>query len=104
MASGPPSPFAPANEICLSTDGGANGEGQSSGSAKVRNAIACPGARTCYSVGNQGTITGSTNGGPFSSQLSRTFHDLYGIICVDVNTCFAVGNKGTIVARKKPSA
>jgi photosystem II stability/assembly factor-like uncharacterized protein len=95
------SPFAPANEIWLSTDGGANWAGQSSGSPKIRNAITCPGVRTCYSVGNQGTITASINGGPFAAQRSGTYHDLYGITCVDVNACFAVGNKGTIVALKK---
>jgi hypothetical protein len=52
-------------------------------------------------VGNQGTITASTNGGQFLAQQSRTSHDLYGITCVDATTCFAVGNKGAIVARKK---
>jgi photosystem II stability/assembly factor-like uncharacterized protein len=91
------SPFAPGNEIWLSTDGGANWGGLSSGSPRIRNAIACPGARTCYSVGNQGTITASMNGGTFVAQQSRTTHDLYGVTCVDVNACFAVGNKGAIV-------
>ncbi len=62
----------------------------------MRNAIACPGARTCYSVGNQGTITASVNGSPFVAQQSHTSHDLYGVTCVDVTACFAVGNKGTI--------
>ncbi len=96
------SPFdLPGNRILLSTDGGANWNGISSGSPKMRNAIACPGARTCDSVGNQGTITASTNGGPFVAQHSRTSHDLYGVTCVDLNTCFAVGNKGTIVARNQ---
>jgi len=88
--------FAPANLIWVSADGAANWAGQSSGSAKLRNAIACPGARTCYSVGNQGTITASMNGGPFVAQPSRTSHDLYGLTCVDLNTCFAVGNMGAI--------
>ena len=77
------------------------GGGQNSGSPKLRNAIACPAARTCYSVGNQGTITVSINGSPFVAQHSRTSHDLYGVTCVDVNACFAVGNNGAIVARKK---
>ncbi len=94
-------PFDPANEIWLSTDGGANWKGLSSGSPKLRNAIACPGARTCYSVGNQGTITASMNGSPFVAPHSGTTHDVYGITCIDVNRCFAIGNKGTIVARKK---
>jgi photosystem II stability/assembly factor-like uncharacterized protein len=93
-------PFAPANAIWVSTDGGANWASQSSGSPRIRNAIVCSGARTCYSVGNQGTITTSTNGGPFVAQPSRTSHDLYGVACVHANVCFAVGNKGTIVARR----
>jgi photosystem II stability/assembly factor-like uncharacterized protein len=95
------SPFDPGNEIWLSTSGGWMWQPISSGSPKLRNAIACPSAGNCYSVGNQGTITASTNGGPFLAQQSRTSHDLYGITCVDAITCFAVGNKGAIVARKK---
>jgi photosystem II stability/assembly factor-like uncharacterized protein len=91
------SPFAPGNLIWLSTDGGRTWTGVSSGSPRLRNAIACPGARTCYSVGNQGTITTSMNGGPFVAQRSGTSHDLYGVTCVDLRTCFAVGNRGTIV-------
>jgi len=93
------SPFDPGNQIWLSTDGGGAWGGIRSGSPKLRNAIACPGAKTCYSVGNQGTITASVNGSPFAAQQSGTSHDLYGITCVDLSRCFAVGNKGTIVAR-----
>jgi len=91
-------PFDPGNGIWLSTGGGGNWRRLSSGSPKIRNAIACPGARTCYSVGNQGTITASASGGPFVAQRSGTSHDLYGVTCVDVTMCFAVGNKGVIVA------
>lgn len=94
-------PFDPGNGIWLSVDGGANWNDLKSGSQRMRNAISCPGARTCYSVGNQGSITASTSGGPFVAQQSRTSHDLYGVTCIDANTCFAVGNKGTIVARRK---
>jgi photosystem II stability/assembly factor-like uncharacterized protein len=93
------SPFNPPNEIWLSSDGGASWTQHSSGSTKLRNAIACPAARTCYSVGNQGTITASLNGSPFASQRSGTSHDLYGVTCVGVQVCFAVGNRGTIVTR-----
>jgi photosystem II stability/assembly factor-like uncharacterized protein len=97
------SPFQPGNEIWLSTDGGWTWQGMSSGSPKLRNAITCPAATTCYSVGNQGTITASSNGGPFLAQPSHTSHDLYGVTCVDVQTCVAVGNKGTIVSHKTTS-
>lgn len=94
------SPFAPGNKIWLSLDGGWTWRDMSSGSPRLRNAIACPGARTCYSVGNQGTITASMEGSPFVAQRSGTSHDLYGVTCPGLQTCFAVGNKGTIVARK----
>jgi len=95
------SPFAPANAVFLSADGGGDWAEKSSGSAKIRNAIACPAARTCYTIGNQGTITASVNGSPFAAQKSPTSHDLYDITCVNANTCFAVGNRGTIVSRTK---
>jgi hypothetical protein len=90
------SPFAPGNAIWISVNGGLQWTAVSSGSPRLRNAIACPGAGTCVSAGNQGTITASMNGGPFVAQRSGTSHDLYGVTCVDVTTCFAVGNKGTI--------
>lgn len=92
------SPFQPGNEIWLSSDGGWTWQGTSSGSSRLRNGIACPGATTCYSVGNRGTITASINGRPFAAQLSATRQDLYGVTCVGELTCFAVGNKGTIEA------
>jgi photosystem II stability/assembly factor-like uncharacterized protein len=93
------SPFQPGNEIWRSDDGGWTWHDLSSGSPRLRNAIACPGATTCYSVGNQGTITASSDGATFRAQSSRTSHDLYGVTCVDVQSCFAVGNWGTIVKR-----
>jgi photosystem II stability/assembly factor-like uncharacterized protein len=90
------SPFTPGNLIWRSTDGGRIWSQLASGSPKLRNAIACPAAGICYSVGNQGTITASS-GGVFVAQRSGTTHDLYAITCVTAGTCFAVGNKGTIV-------
>jgi hypothetical protein len=94
------SPFdLPGNGIWLSTNGGGMWLRLSSGSPRIRNAIACPGPKSCYSVGNQGTITASLNGSPFVAQPSQTSHDLYGVTCVDLSLCFAVGNVGTIVAR-----
>jgi hypothetical protein len=94
------SPFQPGNQIWLSTDGGWTWQGMSGGSPRLRNAIACPGAETCYSVGNQGTITAAVNGSPFRLQRSGTSHDLYAVTCVGLQTCYAAGNKGTIVARR----
>lgn len=66
----------------------------------MRNAIACPGSTTCYSVGNAGAITASTNGGAFVAQASGTMRTLNGIACPAPTACFAVGNQGTIVARR----
>jgi hypothetical protein len=94
------SPFAPGNAIYVSADGGLSWNPVSSGSPKLRNAIACPGPTTCYSVGNQGSITASMNGGGFANQRSPTSRDLYGVTCVDPRTCFAAGNKGTLIARR----
>jgi photosystem II stability/assembly factor-like uncharacterized protein len=96
------SPFAPGNDVFLSKDGGGDWTRKSSGSSKIRNAIACPGARNCYTVGNQGTITASVDGSPFAAQKSSTSHDLYAITCVNLTTCFSVGTKGTIVSRTNP--
>ncbi len=94
------SPFQSGNEIWLSTDGGWIWQGMSSGSTRLRNAITCAAATTCYSVGNRGTITASSNGLPFLAQISHTSQDLYGVTCVALRMCVAVGNAGTIVARK----
>jgi hypothetical protein len=94
------SPFQSGTQIYRSTNGGWTWPGIPGGSTRLRNAIACPGATTCYSVGNHGTITAMVNGGPFVSQPSHTSRDLYAVSCTDAQTCVAVGNRGTIVARK----
>jgi photosystem II stability/assembly factor-like uncharacterized protein len=94
------SPFDPGNKVWFSTDAGVSWQSRPSGTARFRNGIACPAPRTCYTVGNVGTITWTTNGAPFVSQASPTIRNLNGIACIKVNVCFAVGNKGTIVARK----
>lgn len=90
----------PGNGIHVSADGGRQWNEVSSGSPKMRNAIACPGSTTCYSVGNAGAITASTNGGAFVAQASGTMRTLNGIACPAPTACFAVGNQGTIVARR----
>ena len=71
-----------------------------SGASSVRNAIACPAARICYTAGNQGTITRTVNGTAFAADGRPTSHDLYGITCADAAICYAVGDNGTIVARR----
>jgi photosystem II stability/assembly factor-like uncharacterized protein len=86
--------------VWLTTNAGATWQARPSGSNRIRNSIACPTATMCYTVGNQGTITGTTNGTDFSAQTSPTTRNLYDIKCLSVTTCYAVGNKGAIVSRR----
>jgi hypothetical protein len=88
------------NGVNWSADGGQYWLGGPSGASSVRNAIACPAARTCYTAGNQGTITRTANGTAFVADGHPTTRDLYGITCADAVTCYAVGDGGTIVARQ----
>jgi photosystem II stability/assembly factor-like uncharacterized protein len=95
------SPFDPGNDMYRSTDGGALWlVGEPSGASSLRNAIACPAARICYTVGDQGTITRTVNGTVFVADGRPTSHDLYGITCAAAAICYAVGDNGTIVARR----
>ena len=88
------------NGVNWSADGGQYWLGGPSGASSVRSAIACPAARTCYTAGNQGTITRTENGTAFVADGHPTTRDLYGITCADAVTCYAVGDGGTIVARQ----
>jgi hypothetical protein len=88
------------NGVNWSADGGQYWLGGPSGASSVRNAIACPAARTCYTAGNQGTITRTANGTAFVADGHPSTRDLYGITCADAVTCYAVGDGGTIVARQ----
>ena len=90
----------PATSVNWSADGGEYWLGGPSGASSIRNAIACPAARTCYTAGNQGTITRTANGTAFVADGHPTTRDLYGITCADAVTCYAVGDGGTIVARQ----
>ena len=94
------SPFDPGNGVDWSTDGGALWWFGPSGASSVRNAIACPAARICYTVGDRGTITRTVNGTAFAADGRPTSHDLYGITCAEAVICYAVGDNGTIVARR----
>ncbi len=93
-------PFDPGNSVYWSTDGGELWLAGPSGASSIRNAIACPAARICYTAGNQGTITRTVNGTAFAADGRPTSHDLYGITCAAAAICYAVGDNGTIVARR----
>jgi photosystem II stability/assembly factor-like uncharacterized protein len=92
--------FDPGTSVWVSRDAGSTWHAQPSGSTRPRNDVACPTATSCYTVGNQGTITASANGSRFFAQVSPTSRDLYGIRCVSATACYAVGNKGAILARR----
>jgi hypothetical protein len=94
------SPFDPGNGMDWSVDGGALWLFGPSGASSVRNALACPAARICYTVGDRGTITRTVNGTAFAADGRPTSHDLYGITCAEAAICYAVGDNGTIVARR----
>jgi photosystem II stability/assembly factor-like uncharacterized protein len=94
------SPFDDGNIVYRSADGGLAWQGGPSGSSSMRAGLACPAARTCYTVGSHGTITRTANGTTFASEASPTARDLNGIGCVGATTCYAVGAKGTILARR----
>jgi hypothetical protein len=93
-------PFDPGNGVDWSTDGGALWAFGPSGASSIRNAIACPAARICYTAGDQGTITRTVNGTAFVADGRPTSRDLYGITCANAAICYAVGDNGTIVARQ----
>jgi hypothetical protein len=88
------------NGVNWSADGGKYWLGGPSGASSIRNAIACPAARTCYTAGDRGTITRTVNGTAWMADGRPTTRDLYGITCADSVTCYAVGDGGTIVARR----
>ena len=92
--------YAGPGPVSWSTDGGELWLAGPSGASSIRNAIACPAAKTCYTVGDQGTITRTANGTAFVADGRPTTRDLYGITCADPSICYAVGNGGTIVARQ----
>jgi photosystem II stability/assembly factor-like uncharacterized protein len=94
------SPFDSGTNVKLSVDGGKDWTSVPSGSSSIREDLACPAAQTCYTVGDHGTITRSTNGTAFVAERSPTVANLYGITCTDTNVCYAVGDNGTILVRR----
>jgi photosystem II stability/assembly factor-like uncharacterized protein len=95
-----PTDLETGNLVFLSTDGGVTWQSRTSGSNQVRNDIACPTAKRCYTVDDHGTITQTTNGTTFVTTSSPTARNLYGIKCVGATTCYAVGSKGTILTHR----
>ena len=57
-------PFDPGNGVNWSADGGKFWLGGPSGASSIRNAIACPAARTCYTAGTRGRSPGRRTGPP----------------------------------------
>lgn len=92
--------FDPGTSVVVSHDAGATWQAESSGAKRLRYGLACPSETTCYTVGNRGTITETTNGVNFFAQSGPTSRNLYAIKCLSAMTCYAVGNKGTILARR----
>ena len=92
--------FDPGTNVEVSRDAGATWQGEPSGSNRLRNDLACPTESTCYTVGNRGTITATTNQTHFLAQASPTSRNLYAIKCLSATICYAVGNLGTILARR----
>ncbi|MGH3205132.1 MAG: WD40/YVTN/BNR-like repeat-containing protein [Streptosporangiaceae bacterium] len=77
---------------------GQNGPSVTMPSGLVITGIACPAARTCYTVGAGGVILRTTNGTRFTPVKTRTRESLNGITCVTASACYAVGAAGTIEA------
>jgi hypothetical protein len=75
---------------------GQNGRNLTLPSGLVINDIACPAARTCYTVGAGGVILCTTNGTRLTRIKTTARENLNGIACVTVSDCYAVGAAGTI--------
>jgi photosystem II stability/assembly factor-like uncharacterized protein len=95
------SPFQPSfTSVLASPNAGLSWLAPTSAAKIGWNGIACPGAKACYIVGNQGHIASTGNGATFITQSDPSFRNLYAVACPGLTTCYAVGNKGAIVARK----
>ena len=93
------SPFGDGSStVSIYTATGQNGPSVTVPAGLVINDIACPAARTCYTVGADGTITRTTNGTRFTPVKTPARENLNGITCVTTSACYAVGAAGTIEA------
>ena len=90
------SPFGDGSDVSSYTATGQNGPAVTAPSGLVINDIACPAARTCYTVGAGGVVLRSTNGTRFTRVKISAKENLYGITCLTATTCYAVGAAGTI--------
>ncbi len=92
-------PFGNGNStVSIYTASGQNGPNVTMPDDAVITDIACPAARTCYTVGAGGVILRTTNGTRFTPIKTSTRETLYGITCVTASDCYAVGAAGTIEA------
>jgi photosystem II stability/assembly factor-like uncharacterized protein len=84
--------------VSIYTATGQNGPSVTVPAGHVLTDIACPAARTCYTVGAGGVILRTTNGTRFTPIKTLTRESLNGITCVTASACYAVGAAGTIEA------
>jgi photosystem II stability/assembly factor-like uncharacterized protein len=84
--------------VSIYTATGQNGPSVTVPAGHVLTDIACPAARTCYTVGAGGVILRTTNGTSFTPIKTLTRESLNGITCVTASACYAVGAAGTIEA------
>jgi hypothetical protein len=84
--------------VSIYTATGQNGPSVTVPAGHVLTDIACPAARTCYTVGAVGVILRTTNGTNFTPIKTLTRESLNGITCVTASACCAVGAAGTIEA------
>ena len=90
-------PFGDGNStVSIYTATGQNGPGVTMPNNVVLADIACPAARTCYTVGAGGVILRTTNGTRFTAIKTSVRENLNGITCITASDCYAVGAAGTI--------
>jgi photosystem II stability/assembly factor-like uncharacterized protein len=90
-------PFGDGNStVSIYAATGQNGPGVTMPNNVVLADIACPAARTCYTVGAGGVILRTTNGTRFTRITTSSRENLNGITCVTASDCYAVGAAGTI--------
>jgi photosystem II stability/assembly factor-like uncharacterized protein len=95
-------PFAGSDarsQVFRSVNGASTWPFSDTGTTVLRHDIACPSARQCYTAGDGGSITRTTNGSRFTADPSPTKTDLFGVSCPSTSACYAVGDDGTILVR-----
>jgi len=92
------SPFGDGSSVGRYTATGQNGPSVTAPNGLFISDIACPGARTCYTVGAHGVVLSTANGTKFTRVKTSARANLNGITCVSTAVCFAVGAAGLIEA------